>query len=125
MPIIIKSSIEGFRRAGMAHSKTPIEHADGTFTPAQIKQLEAEPRISVTITEGKQGSSNPSLNDSGAMDADRLASLVEHIASLDKDDASLWMDSGAPKASAMPNGTSAAERDAAWDAFVVQLDGEA
>lgn len=123
MPIIIKSQIEGYRRAGMAHSKTPVTHPDGTFSETQVAQLEADPRITLTL-DAATDSTDSNATNSGAMDPQRLAELVAHITQLDKDNESLWMDSGAPKASSMPNGTSAAERDAAWDAFIAQLDAE-
>ena len=123
MPIIVKSKIEGYRRAGMAHSKAPVTHPDGTFSEAQIAQLKADPRITVTL-EPTADSPDSSSSDSGSMDSQRLAELVAHIAQLDKEDESLWTEGGAPKTSAMPSGTNAAERDAAWGAFVAQLDAE-
>lgn len=51
MPIIIRSTTEGFRRAGMAHSKQPKEYADDFFTSEQLALLEAEPKISITRVE--------------------------------------------------------------------------
>lgn len=125
MPIIVKSQIEGYRRAGMAHSKAPTTHPDGTFSEAQIAQLKADPRITVT-SESSDDSSDSSGSEASrpVVEEQRLAELVAHIGQLDKDNASLWMDSGAPKTAAMPSGTSAAERDAAWDTFVAQLDAE-
>lgn len=122
MPIIIKSDIEGYRRAGMAHSKTPVTHADGTFSETQLAQLEADSRITVTL-DTVADSSSSNANDSGGMDAPRLAELVAHIASLDKENAALWKQDNTPKADAFPKGTTAEERAAAWEAYLAQLDG--
>ena len=123
MSITIKSKIEGYRRAGMAHSKTSVTHADGIFSEAQIKQLQADPRLAVEITEGSLDSTGENSGVSGAVDSQRLGELVTHIGQLDKDDVSLWMDNGSPKVSAMPNGISASERDTAFAAYVESLDG--
>ncbi|MGO2233105.1 MAG: HI1506-related protein [Marinomonas sp.] len=121
MPIIINSKIEGYRRAGMAHSKTPVTHPDDTFSEAQLAQLKADPRITVTL-DTVADSSDSNSGDSGAMDAPRLAELVAHIASLDKENEALWKQDKTPKADAFPKGTTAEERAAAWEAYVAQLD---
>lgn len=125
MQVTIKSSINGFRRAGMAHSKESVTHPDGKFTPAQIKQLQAEPRLTVTIkgdASDKTDSSNSNPDIQGPMDAERLRELVAHIASLDKENAALWKQDKTPKADAFPKGTTAEERTAAWEAYLAQLD---
>lgn len=44
----ITSSVDGFRRAGMAHPKGAIEHAGSAiFDPARLEQLLAEPKLTV------------------------------------------------------------------------------
>ncbi len=126
MQVTIKSSIKGFRRAGMAHSNESVTHPDGTFTAAQIKQLQAEPRLTVTIkgdASATTNSSNSNSNPQGPMDGERLQQLVTHIAELDKHDPSLWKQDNTPKADAFPKGTTAEERAAAWEAYVASLDG--
>lgn len=45
--IRITSRIEGFRRAGMRHSKTPTDHPFDAFTAEQLNQLETEPNLKV------------------------------------------------------------------------------
>jgi hypothetical protein len=125
MQVTIKSSIKGFRRAGMAHSNESVAHPDGTFTAAQIKQLQAEPRLTVTIkgdASATTDSSNTNSNPQGPMDAERLRELVAHIASLDKENEALWKQDKTPKADAFPKGTTAEERAAAWEAYVASLD---
>ncbi|MGO2354641.1 MAG: HI1506-related protein [Marinomonas foliarum] len=125
MQVTIKSSIKGFRRAGMAHSNESVSHPDGTFTAAQIKQLQAEPRLTVTIkgdASATTDSSNSNSNPQGTVDAERIRGLVEHIASLDKENAALWKQDQTPKADAFPKGTTAEERAAAWEAFLESIE---
>jgi hypothetical protein len=52
MPVVVIRALrEGFRRAGVAHSATPVQHADGTFTAGQLAALRAEPMLVVdTVT---------------------------------------------------------------------------
>ncbi|WP_026784217.1 HI1506-related protein [Pleomorphomonas koreensis] len=45
--IRITSRIEGFRRAGMRHSKTPTDHSFYAFTAEQLDQLDDEPNLKV------------------------------------------------------------------------------
>lgn len=45
--IRISAKVEGFRRAGMAHSKAPVDHPLGTFDPDQLEQLLGEPNLKV------------------------------------------------------------------------------
>ncbi|CAN7167399.1 HI1506-related protein [Mesorhizobium amorphae] len=48
--IRIRSKIEGFRRAGIAHSKTPVEHQLGAFLkPEHLEALFAEPNLTVEL----------------------------------------------------------------------------
>lgn len=47
--IIITSKIEGFRRAGVAHSTTPTPYAEDRFTPEQLAQLQGEPNLVVQL----------------------------------------------------------------------------
>lgn len=45
----IAAKVDGFRRAGVAHAAAPVEHPAGAFTPEQIEQLLAEPRLVVEL----------------------------------------------------------------------------
>jgi hypothetical protein len=47
----ISSSIEGFRRAGIAHSRTATDHPLESFSARQLAQLEAEPNLIVQQIE--------------------------------------------------------------------------
>ncbi|MER9623237.1 HI1506-related protein [Mesorhizobium sp. M0222] len=46
----IRSKVDGFRRAGIAHPKVPVEHQLSAFTgPEQIEALFAEPNLVVEL----------------------------------------------------------------------------
>jgi hypothetical protein len=45
----ITSTLEGFRRAGVAHSRQPQVFPVGSFSPEQIEALLAEPLLSVEL----------------------------------------------------------------------------
>jgi hypothetical protein len=45
--IRITAKQEGFRRAGMAHTKEPKEYPDNKFTREQLAALKAEPMLIV------------------------------------------------------------------------------
>jgi hypothetical protein len=47
--IRITSKQDGFRRCGVAHPKEATEYGDKAFTPEQLKLLQAEPMLTVTI----------------------------------------------------------------------------
>lgn len=49
--IIITALIEGYRRAGVAHSIKPVTHPADAFSETQIEILEADPRISVAFSD--------------------------------------------------------------------------
>lgn len=59
MPIRICSAINGFRRAGMAHPNHPVVYADDFFSPDQLEQLKAEPRIAVEFINAQDPTSAP------------------------------------------------------------------
>ncbi len=47
--IRIRSSKEGFRRCGIAHSKKPVDYPNDKFTEEQLKALNAEPMLFVEV----------------------------------------------------------------------------
>lgn len=49
--IHVKSKYDGFRRCGVAHTKAGQEFHDDFFTAEQIKQLKADPVITVVHVE--------------------------------------------------------------------------
>lgn len=48
---VVNAGREGYRRAGMAHAKGRVAHPPGTFTAAQIAQLQNDPKIVVMQTD--------------------------------------------------------------------------
>ena len=131
MPITIVSKLEGYRRAGMAHTKTPVSHPDDTFSKQQLAQLQADPRITITLDTAEDALSAPEdIADpagaepeaQGLLDDGQLASLMTCIAELDTENPELWTSDKKPKVESLPEGTTAKERDEAWDAYVVELD---
>jgi hypothetical protein len=81
--IRIRSSINGFRRAGITHSADATVYPIDAFSASQLKQLEAEPRLSVEfITENTQADSSAdtsrSLDDDG-VETDLNSLTVEQL----------------------------------------------
>jgi hypothetical protein len=52
--IRITSTQDGFRRAGISHPAGPVDYADDAVTPAQLKQLQAEPKLVVELVADKK-----------------------------------------------------------------------
>lgn len=144
MSIRITSTIEGFRRAGIAHSRAAKEYPDGFFTDAQLTQLEEEPRLVVTRLQDA-GESDPSADQEGSVVPDSvpggvdgtventatddvaegenlLQPLIDIISQLDPHNESLWNKDGSPKAANFPVGTKKEDRDNAWEFYQAGLD---
>ena len=51
MSVVIRSSKDGFRRCGEAHSKNPTTWPDDRFSEKELELLIDEPKLSVTITQ--------------------------------------------------------------------------
>lgn len=49
--IQITSKKEGFRRCGIAHSRTPTDYPVDHFTLAELEILGSEPMLSVTVVD--------------------------------------------------------------------------
>lgn len=49
--IRITSTLDGFRRGGIAHPKGTSEYPNATFTKEQLKQITAEPLLSIEIVK--------------------------------------------------------------------------
>lgn len=81
--IRITSKQAGFRRCGVAHPAAPTDHAADAFTPAQLKQLQAEPMLVVEIVEGtsSQGGEQKTLNVAQTVE---LVAAVATVEELDK-----------------------------------------
>lgn len=120
----VVSKHEGFRRTDRAWSKEAITVKLSELSEEEIKAIKEEPMLIVTeveveveveveAEEGTGGAKTAPVDD-----AERLAAIVSAIASLNKDDKSLWKNDGAPNTTAITAITgwsvSALERDAAW-----------
>lgn len=83
MPITITSTIAGFRRAGMAHPKGPIEYSDDHFTREQLALLEAEPRLTITRSKADAAEIESDFDagrlDETAVDTDLKSLTVDHL----------------------------------------------
>lgn len=142
MPIRITSAIDGFRRAGVSHPKSPTTYPDYFFTEEQLAQLEAEPRLVVEHIDADQ-ISDPATDPQGTVEPDHVSGTVEAtttteigeganllqplidiIASLDPQDEALWNKDSTPKAANFPAGTSAEDRANAWEMFKAGLDNQ-
>lgn len=51
MPILITAKVNGFRRCGIAHSDETVEYPDDHFTKEQLKTLQSEPMLVVSVGE--------------------------------------------------------------------------
>jgi hypothetical protein len=54
MPVRITAKCDAFRRCGVDHTSKPVTWPDDKFTPAQLKQLQAEPMLIVDIVSGTE-----------------------------------------------------------------------
>lgn len=52
--IRITSLKDGFRRCGVAHPKSAVDHPDDAFTAGQLKELQAEPMLLVEVIKDKK-----------------------------------------------------------------------
>lgn len=106
--IRITAKRDGFRRAGIAHPATPVDHEPGTFTKQQFAELMGEPMLVVQEVEVPDEEGDP---------AD---------ANTDVEKLSLWLrpedftSAGVPKTEAVTRilgrPVTAAERDQLWAA---------
>lgn len=68
MPVTITAKKDGFRRCGVGHPATAVEHPDGRFSAAELALLKAEPMLVVHET----AASDPL----GSLTKDRLSALL-------------------------------------------------
>lgn len=63
--IRITSRKDGFRRCGVVHPATPVEHSDDRFTEEELKRLMEEPMLVVEVISDQSGNdeSNASTTD--------------------------------------------------------------
>ena len=103
--IRIVSKREGFRRCGVAHSRTAVDYADDHWSEEELERLKAEPML--VVTEGLE-------NEDVVID-----DIVEAIGNLPIDE-KLWSQStGKPHVTAIEEAMgvniSSVQRDEAWE----------
>lgn len=64
--IRITARRDGFRRAGMSHPATPVDHPVGTFTKQQFAELMGEPMLVVQEVEVPDPKPEPKSGKAGA-----------------------------------------------------------
>ena len=110
--IRITSKTEGFRRAGISHTREPVDHQDDKFSKEEMALLQAEPMLVVQHVEDSS---------EGDPEADLAATILTAMAGLDAMDGTLWTESGKPQVKAIEavlhQQISAADRDAAWKIY--------
>ena len=114
---ILSAMPSGYRRAGFALTQGENQV---DVTPEQLESLQADKRLTVVainLDEVKK-----SRVDVKSLTEPDLLGLIEIIKGLDREDENLWTTSGKPKTEALPDGTTAKQRDAAWQVFTSELD---
>lgn len=80
--IRITSTHDGFRRCGVAHSKSPTEHPDGRFTKEQLEILKAEPMLVVEVIAEQATPKGTRLNATETIVLVQAASTIEALDAL-------------------------------------------
>ena len=75
--IRITSKQHNFRRCRVAHPKGTTEYPDGTFTPEQLKVLQAEPKLTVEIVPAVAEAIRPRAHGREAMADTEESSAAE------------------------------------------------
>ncbi len=114
--IIISSARDGFRRCGVAHPAAPTSYADDYFDADQLAILQAEPMLTVALAETDGGEKKNQLSR-----GERLSAACAQL-DADTENQEHWTVAGEPQIKALEalsgeKKVTAAERDAAWNAF--------
>lgn len=51
----VKADRDGYRRAGVAHTKAGIDHPADAFTADQMAALQDDPRLTVSVVDATDG----------------------------------------------------------------------
>lgn len=97
--IRITAKKDGFRRCGVAHTKSATDHPDSRFTAEQLKTLQAEPMLVVQQLPagasqsgqgGQVGQNDPPktypMNSKDTQEKIKVAATLEEVEELAKDD---------------------------------------
>ncbi|WP_036551098.1 HI1506-related protein [Neptunomonas japonica] len=75
--IRITAAVEGFRRAGIAHSTEPTIYAVDDFSEEQLEQLHKEPRLVVEFVEAPEA--DQADNEEGAVGPDGVGAALKDM----------------------------------------------
>ena len=79
--IIITAKKDGFRRCGVAHSKQPTEYPADHFSAKQLKQLQAEPMLTVQLGEAE---TKPPKAETKPLKAEELVAAIDAAETLEQ-----------------------------------------
>ena len=51
----VKAHKDGYRRAGLAHTKAGVDHPAGALSPGQVAVLQADPNIKLQVVDAPKG----------------------------------------------------------------------
>ena len=77
--IRITARRDGFRRAGLVHSRQPADHPIGSLTQTQIDQIEADPALELEIVDLAEAVAAPADEDILLLGSNILPSDVELV----------------------------------------------
>lgn len=85
MAIVITSSVEGRRRAGVAHAARPVAYDDDYFSAEQLEALQSDPVLTVAQVEGP--AADAAIAPSSPVDHELLQTQLDALQALrDADD---------------------------------------
>ncbi len=86
--IIITAKKDGFRRCGVAHSKQPTEYPADHFSAKQLKQLQAEPMLTVQLGEAEtkppKAETKPPKAETKPLKAEELVAAIDAAETLEQ-----------------------------------------
>lgn len=115
---LANKQLMSFRRAGITVGHKPVVLAMSDISEKQIKALQDEPNIKVTIE-------NTDESDKSDINPVTAQSLIPYIVQLNPDDKALWTSGGKPQAKALTEAcgqeVSATLRDEAFALYEAQM----
>jgi hypothetical protein len=125
----------GFRRAGLAHPDTPVDHDIADFTDEQIAALKGETMLIVSEVEVKgkaagKAADKPAGDSGGALKGlEREKAIVDAVRGLNPDNPKHFTQGGDPKVEVIEEvvgfSISGDERDGAWAAIQAEREAAA
>ncbi len=121
--VAVSAKRDGFRRAGRAWTVAPRTVAVDDLAPGQLAALEADPSLTVAPVEAPSADAGGPASVPPEAAPSRAETIRRAIGGLEPGREDHWTKSGRPEVAALRAATGladvgAAERDAAWAAFV-------